>query len=63
MFKNAARVPAGLGVVSGVEGQVHTKQKIGEAVLEWLEGELQRRQDTFESLWSVASSPKGTPNS
>lgn len=64
VFKNAARVPSGLGVVSGVEGHMQTKQKVAEAVLGWLQSELQKRQDTFESLWSVASSPKGgTPTS
>lgn len=58
VFKNALRVPSDLGVVSGIVGQSQAKLKMAESVLAWLKGELQRRQDTFQNLWSAANSPK-----
>ncbi|KAG8416734.1 hypothetical protein J3458_007296 [Metarhizium acridum] len=63
VFKNDLRIPPDLGIVSGIAGEGQAKLKVAESVREWLQAELQRRQDTFESLWSTASSPKpATPN-
>ncbi|KID80009.1 uncharacterized protein G6M90_00g013750 [Metarhizium brunneum] len=63
VFKNDMRIPPDLGIVSGIAGESQARLKVAESVLEWLQAELQRRQDTFESLWSAANSPKpATPN-
>ncbi|KAH0596297.1 hypothetical protein MHUMG1_06158 [Metarhizium humberi] len=63
VFKNDMRIPPDLGIVSGIASESQARLKVAESVLEWLQAELQRRQDTFESLWSAANSPKpATPN-
>ena len=65
VFKNGGRVPLDLGVVSGVEGQKETKQRMAEILLPWLQRELQKRQDVYQSLWasSGGSSPRPAPAS
>jgi hypothetical protein len=60
VFKNGVRIPPELGIVSGIAGQNQAKLKVAESVLEWLQSELKRRQATFDSLWSAATSPQST---
>lgn len=63
IFKNGGRVPSQLGVVTGVAGSKHAKQQVAELVLVWLQTELQKRQDVYESLWSAPATPKpASPN-
>ncbi|OAA43071.1 hypothetical protein NOR_04438 [Metarhizium rileyi] len=57
VFKNAMRVPPEVGVVSGIAGQNEARLRVAESVLDWLQAELQRRQETFERLWSSESLP------
>ncbi|KHN96229.1 uncharacterized protein MAM_05815 [Metarhizium album ARSEF 1941] len=55
VFRNDVRIPPALGVVTGIADQDQARLKVAEGVLDWLQAELQRRQDTFESLWSSAA--------
>ncbi|KAG5916759.1 hypothetical protein E4U53_004273, partial [Claviceps sorghi] len=59
VFKNGGRIPHDLGFVSGVPGQAQAKKRVADEVLAWAEGELQRRQDLYKSLWGGGDSAGG----